>query len=63
MFIAGDSEHGKGVVSELLAATGWEVVDLGGIEASRYLEAMCLAWVLAVRGSGNPNQAFKLLKG
>jgi predicted dinucleotide-binding enzyme len=63
MFIAGDSEHGKGVVTDLLRATGWDVADLGGIEASRYLEAMCLAWVLAVRSSGNPNQAFKLLKG
>src|SRR3954449_2542277 len=63
MFIAGDSEHGKGVVTDLLRATGWDVADLGGIEASRYLEAMCLAWVLAIRSSGNPNQAFKLLKG
>jgi 8-hydroxy-5-deazaflavin:NADPH oxidoreductase len=61
MFIAGNSEHGKGIVADLLGATGWEVADLGGIEASRYLEAMCLAWVLAVRGSGNPHQAFKLL--
>ena len=62
MFIAGNSEHGKGMVAELLTATGWEVADLGGIEASRYLEAMCLAWVLAVRASGNPDQAFKLLR-
>ncbi|MDX6300987.1 MAG: 8-hydroxy-5-deazaflavin:NADPH oxidoreductase [Nocardioidaceae bacterium] len=61
MFIAGDSEHAKAMVADLLDATGWEVADLGGIEASRYLEAMCVAWVRAVRGSGNPHQAFKLL--
>lgn len=61
MFIAGDSERAKAMVADLLGATGWEVADLGGIEASRYLEAMCVAWVRAVRGSGNPHQAFKLL--
>jgi 8-hydroxy-5-deazaflavin:NADPH oxidoreductase len=63
MFIAGDSAHGKGIVADLLTATGWEVADLGGIEASRCLERMCLAWVLAVRSSGNPDLAFKLLRG
>jgi len=61
MFIAGDSERAKAMVADLLGATGWEVADLGGIEASRYLEAMCVAWVRAVRDSGNPHQAFKLL--
>ena len=61
MFIAGDSERAKAMVADLLGATGWEVADLGGIEGSRYLEAMCVAWVRAVRGSGNPHQAFKLL--
>jgi predicted dinucleotide-binding enzyme len=61
MFIAGDSDEAKAVVSDLLVATGWEVADLGGIEGSRCLEPMCLAWVLACMRSGDWNQAFKLL--
>src|SRR5690348_1457975 len=46
MFIGGDSDEAKATVAALLQETGWEVVDLGGIEASRYLEPMCIAWVL-----------------
>ena len=46
MFIGGDSEEAKGAVTALLQATGWDVIDLGGIDASRYLEPMCIAWVL-----------------
>jgi hypothetical protein len=44
------------------AAFDWGVVDVGGIESSRYLEAMCLVWVLAGVHGGNWNQAFKLLR-
>jgi len=33
-----------------------------GIEASRYLEAMCMAWVLAGFSSGDFGHAFKLLR-
>ena len=29
-----------------IEAWGWEVADLGGIEAARYLEPMCMAWVV-----------------
>jgi predicted dinucleotide-binding enzyme len=63
MLIAGDSEDAKSAVGDLLKATGWDVADLGGIEASRYLEPLCLAWVALGMRSGNWNQAFKLLRG
>jgi predicted dinucleotide-binding enzyme len=63
MFIAGNSDEAKGTVTGLLNDFGWPTVhDLGGIEASRYLEAMCLVWVLAGSRSGTWNQAFKLLR-
>jgi predicted dinucleotide-binding enzyme len=62
MFLCGDSEEAKAVVTELLRSTGWDVVDLGGIEASRYLEPMCLAWVLHGIRSGSWGHAFRLLR-
>ncbi len=62
MFIGGDSDEAKGVVTELLESTGWDVVDLGGIEASRYLEPMCIAWVLHGVRTGSWGHAFRLLR-
>jgi len=63
MFIAGDDADAKRTVGAILDDFGWGVVDIGGIEGSRYLEAMCMAWVLAGVHGGNWNQAFKLLRG
>ncbi len=63
MFIGGDSEEAKGAVTALLQATGWDVIDLGGIDASRYLEPMCIAWVLHGARSGDWNHAFRMLRG
>lgn len=63
MFVGGDSEDAKAIVAELLRSTGWDVVDLGGIEASRYLEPMCIAWVLHGARTGTWNHAFRLLRG
>lgn len=63
MFIGGDSEDAKATVTGLLAATGWDVADLGGIEASRYLEPMCIAWVLYGARAGSWDHAFRLLRG
>ncbi len=63
MFIAGNDAAAKKKVTTILDDFGWGAVfDLGGIEASRYLEAMCLVWVLAAAKDGNWNQAFKLLR-
>jgi len=62
MLIAGDDDEAKRVVTALLEDTGWEAADLGGIDASRHLEAMCMAWVLHGVRSGSWNHAFKLLR-
>jgi len=63
MFIGGDSAEAKGSVADLLEATGWEVADLGGIEASRYLEPMCIVWVLHGIRTGGWNHALRMLSG
>lgn len=62
MFIGGDSDEAKAAVTALLETTGWDVVDLGGIEASRYLEPMCIAWVLHGARTGTWDHAFRLLR-
>jgi hypothetical protein len=62
MFICGNHEQAKTKVAAIVKAFGWGVVDIGGIEASRYLEAMCMVWVLSAVRTGNWNQAFKLLR-
>jgi hypothetical protein len=64
MFIAGNDAAAKATVTKILNDFGWpRVIDFGGIEASRWLEAMCIAWVRACSASGNWRQAFKLLEG
>jgi 8-hydroxy-5-deazaflavin:NADPH oxidoreductase len=61
MFIGGNDADAKKLVSQVCEAFGWGVVDLGGIEASRYLEPMCMAWVVHGVISGTWMHAFKLL--
>jgi predicted dinucleotide-binding enzyme len=63
MFLAGDDADAKATVGQLLHETGWDVADLGGIEVSRYLEPICIAWVLHGIRSGSWNHALRLLRG
>jgi len=61
MFIGGNDADAKKLVSQVCDAFGWGVIDLGGIEASRYLEPMCMAWVVHGVLSGSWVHAFKML--
>ena len=62
MFLAGDDADAKALVISLLEETGWDVADLDGIEASRWLEAMCMAWVAYGARTGTWTHAFRLLR-
>jgi predicted dinucleotide-binding enzyme len=62
MFFCGNNDDAKEKVAAILKDFGWGVVDVGGIESSRYLEAMCMVWVLSAIRTNNWNQAFKLLR-
>ena len=61
MFIAGDSDEAKQAVTNLLAEFGWPVIDMGGIESARWLEALSLAWVVYSHRTGKTHHAFKLV--
>jgi 8-hydroxy-5-deazaflavin:NADPH oxidoreductase len=64
MLIAGDDEGAKGTVGGVLADFGWsDTVDIGGIEGSRELEAICIAWVKIGGKRGSWDHGFKLLVG
>lgn len=62
MFIAGNDAAAKHVVSQILNEFGWEVMDLGGIENSRYLEPLAMVWVTYGFRARSWNHAFKLLR-
>lgn len=62
MFIAGNDESAKRAITELLRTFGWDAADLGGIETSRYLEPICMAWVAYGAAVGSWHHAFKLLR-
>lgn len=64
MLIAGNDEEAKETVRQILSEFGWpDVVDIGGIEGSRELEAICIVWVKIGGARGAWDHGFKLLVG
>jgi 8-hydroxy-5-deazaflavin:NADPH oxidoreductase len=64
MLIAGEDEGAKRIVGDVLADFGWpDPIDIGGIEGSRELEAICIAWVKIGGARGSWDHGFKLLVG
>jgi predicted dinucleotide-binding enzyme len=64
MLIAGDDDAAKRTVGDALADFGWsDVVDIGGIDGSRELEAICIVWVKIGGARGAWDHGFKLLVG
>jgi predicted dinucleotide-binding enzyme len=46
MFICGNDEAAKKVVSDVLVTFGWEVEDMGNVEAARAIEPLCILWCI-----------------
>lgn len=61
-FIAGDNDVAKAEATKLIEEFGWDVIDVGGIEQSFFLEALASLWVNYAFRTNSWNQAFKLLK-
>jgi predicted dinucleotide-binding enzyme len=62
MFLCGNDADAKKIVTQICEAFGWGVVDIGGIDCSRYLEPMCMTWVLYGIRTSSWNHAFKMLR-
>lgn len=62
MFICGNNAEAKKTVSDLLSAWKWEIEDMGGIEASRAIEPLCMLWCIPGFRENRWTHAFKLLK-
>ncbi|MGH9312990.1 MAG: NADPH-dependent F420 reductase [Vicinamibacterales bacterium] len=62
MVICGNDAGAKQAVTRLLSEFGWPAIDLGGIESSRYLEALAMIWILEYFNTRSGNHAFKLLR-
>jgi predicted dinucleotide-binding enzyme len=61
MFIAGDDAGAKHAVRDIVTSFGWDVADVGGISSARYLEAMCMTWLMYGQVNGTWHHAFKML--
>jgi hypothetical protein len=62
MFICGDDAAAKGQVRTILDQFGWETEDLGGVEAARAIEPLCMLWCIPGLREGRWTHAFKLLR-
>ena len=64
MLIAGDDEDAKATVGKVVEDFGWPpAIDVGGIEASRELEELCILWVRIGVARGAWDHGFALLRG
>jgi hypothetical protein len=62
MFICGNSESAKKEVTAALDDFGWEVADMGKVEAARAIEPLCILWCIPGFLNNQWSHAFKLMK-
>lgn len=62
MFICGNDEGAKKIVTKILTSFGWETEDMGGMEAARAIEPLCILWCIPGFIRNEWKHAFKLLK-
>src|SRR3954454_24991637 len=62
MFICGNDDGAKKTVAGILDQFGWESADMGGTEAARAIEPLCMLWCIPGFLRNEWSHAFKLLK-
>lgn len=62
MFICGNDGTAKKTVTDILTAFGFETEDMGGVEAARAIEPLCILWCIPGFLRNQWTHAFKLLK-
>lgn len=61
MFICGNDTAAKQTVRGMLDQFGWETLDLGGVEAARAIEPLCILWCIPGFLHNEWTHAFKVL--
>lgn len=61
MFICGNDAAAKLLVAQINEQFGWETADMGGVEAARAIEPLCMLWCLPGFLRNDWVHAFKLL--
>lgn len=61
MFICGNDEAAKKIVTSILDQFGWETADMGKAEAARAIEPLCMLWCIPGLLRNDWAHAFKLL--
>jgi predicted dinucleotide-binding enzyme len=61
MFICGNDAAAKQIVAGVLDQFGWEVLDLGAVEAARAIEPLCMLWCIPGFLNNEWTHAFKVL--
>ncbi len=62
MFIAGNDAGAKKTVTGILDQFGWEVEDMGSVEAARAIEPLCILWCIPGFARNDWFHAFKVLR-
>ena len=62
MFICGNDAAAKQTVTVVLDQFGWEAEDMGGVEAARAIEPLCMLWCIPGFLRNQWTHAFKLLR-
>ncbi|HET7223805.1 MAG TPA: NAD(P)-binding domain-containing protein [Rhodanobacteraceae bacterium] len=62
MFICGNNQAAKQTVGKILDQFGWETADMGGAEAARAIEPLCMLWCIPGFLRNEWTHAFKLLR-
>ena len=62
MFICGNDPGAKATVAGLTEQLGWEVADMGGAEAARAIEPLCMLWCIPGFLRNEWTHAFKLVR-
>jgi 8-hydroxy-5-deazaflavin:NADPH oxidoreductase len=62
MFICGNDDDAKTEVKRILVQFGWDIEDLGKVEAARAIEPLCILWCLPGFLENRWTHAYKVLR-
>lgn len=63
MFICGNDAGAKRQVEDILRQFGWDIEDLGAVEAARAIEPLCILWCIPGFTQNRWTHAYKVLEG